>query len=128
MKLLGIDYGSKKIGVAITNAEGTMAFPRYVLQNDENLLIKIEKVLEKEDVEEIVLGKSLDYKGEPNSIMEKIEEFKKDLEKKFKLKVHYEEEFLTSAEAQRLQGRNKMIDASAAALILKSYLEKKKND
>lgn len=128
MKLLGIDYGLKKVGVAITNDEETMAFPRYVFQNDKNLLAKIEKVSEEDKIKEVVLGKSMNYKGEPNTIMSKIEEFKKELEKELKMKVHYEDEFLTSIEATRIQGRNEMIDASAAALILKSFLEKRKSD
>jgi putative Holliday junction resolvase len=128
MKLLGIDYGLKKVGVAITNDEETIAFPRYVFQNDKNLLAKIEKISEEDEIKEVVLGKSLNYKGEPNVIMSKIEEFKKELEKELKMKVHYEDEFLTSVEATRIQGRNEMVDASAATLILKSFLDKRKND
>jgi len=124
MKLLGIDYGSKKVGVAISDEEGTMAFPRYVLQNDNRLVEKISKICDTEKITEVVIGRSLNYKGQPNNIMVKITEFKEDLEKGKKLKVHLEDEFLTSAEAARIQGNVEMLDASAAAIILRSYMEK----
>jgi putative holliday junction resolvase len=123
-KLLGIDYGEKRVGVAISNEERKMAFPRYVLQNDDKLLEKIAKVCTDEGIEEVVIGRSLDYKNQPNHIMEEIEEFGKTLEKKMGFKVYYENEFLTSAEARRIQGGTDMLDASAAALILRSFIEK----
>ncbi|TSC67424.1 MAG: hypothetical protein CEO19_233 [Parcubacteria group bacterium Gr01-1014_73] len=56
--------------------------------------------------------------------MKNIREFKIRLEKETGLFVHFEPEFLTSAEAARLQGKNAKLDAAAAALILKSFLEK----
>jgi len=123
-KILGIDYGEKRIGVAITDEERKMAFPKYVLQNDKRLVEKISKICENEKVEEIVLGRSLDYKNQPNTIMAKIEELAKTLEKEKGLKVFLEDEFLTSAEAMRIQGDNDMIDAAAAAIILRSFIEK----
>ena len=61
-----------------------------------------------------------------NEIMKKISPFVKDLEEKLGLPVHMHPEFLTSMEAERLQGKNDMHDASAAALILKSYLDTNK--
>ncbi|MEK9183941.1 MAG: Holliday junction resolvase RuvX, partial [Patescibacteria group bacterium] len=92
--------------------------------------------------DKIVLGRSLNYKGEPNLIMKRIKLFKKQLEKAANLDIVYEDETLTTAEARRpLRGermrppiankRKKMtiakktVDASAAALILKSFLDKK---
>jgi len=125
-KLLGIDFGSKRVGIAISNEEQTMAFPRYVLQNDNMLLEKIEKICGDESIEEIVVGESLNYKREPNVIMSKANYFIENLKKQKKYKVYLEEEFLTSQEARRIQGENELLDASAAALILKSFMEKQK--
>jgi len=56
--------------------------------------------------------------------MDEILNFKKDLEKHFNITVHMEPEFLTSAQAEVIQGKNYKIDASAAAIILQSYLDK----
>ncbi|PIP86644.1 Holliday junction resolvase RuvX [Candidatus Campbellbacteria bacterium CG11_big_fil_rev_8_21_14_0_20_44_21] len=123
-KLLGIDFGSKRVGVAISDDRRTMAFPKYVLQNDGSLPEKIEKICRDEEIKEVVVGQSLNYKKEPNLIMNKITDFVKNLETQKKLIVHLEDEFLTSAEARRIQGDTELLDASAAALILKSFLER----
>ena len=123
-KILGIDYGEKRVGIAITSEDRKMAFPRYVLQNDDKLVDKISKIALDEGVEEIVIGRSLDYKNQPNHIMSSIEELGRVLSKERKFKIYYENEFLTSAEAKRIQGENEMLDASAAAIILRSFIEK----
>ena len=124
MRYLGVDFGSKRIGLAVSDDEGKMAFPCSVVQNNENLLNEIEKIIEKEKIEAIVIGESKNFQGEPNKIMAEIEEFKKILKEKIKLEIYFELEFLTSSQAKQIQGENKMHDASAAAIILQSYLDK----
>src|SRR3990167_5312488 len=128
MKFLGIDYGAKRVGIALGDSNGGMAFPRTVLPNNKKLISAIKELCDKEHITEIVLGESLDYKMKPNVIMEKITLFKKELEDAIGLPVHFEREFMTSAAAEHLQGKGEMIDASAAALILQSYLDKKRNN
>jgi putative transcription antitermination factor YqgF len=127
MKYLSIDYGAKRVGIATGDSSGGIAFPHAVLPNDKKLISAIKELCDKEHVAEIVLGESLDYKMKPNVIMEKIAPFKKALEDAMGIPVHFEREFMTSAAAEHLQGKGEMIDASAAALILQSYLDKKKN-
>jgi methionine--tRNA ligase beta chain len=73
-------------------------------------------------VSEVVIGESLNFKQEPNQIMAQIKAFAHELQKKSQLPVHFEPEFFTSAEAEHIQGKTDKHDASAAALILKSYL------
>ena len=126
MKYLGIDYGEKNVGVAVSDDGGNLAFAKVVLKNDKNLLGNILKIYDKEKINEVVLGESFDFSGQPNLIMKDILSFKKKLENN-EIKVNLEPEFLTSAEAERIQGKNDKIDSSAAALILKRYLEKKIN-
>ncbi|OGG40399.1 hypothetical protein A3A21_03210 [Candidatus Jorgensenbacteria bacterium RIFCSPLOWO2_01_FULL_45_25b] len=126
MKFLGIDYGKKRVGIAVSNDDGTMAFPRVVLQNNTYLIGQILGLAKGVGSSEIVLGLSLDNKGAPNIIMKEIEKFKRAL-KHAGLAVHYEEEFYTSAEAARIQGKEAGNDASAAALILQSFLDRQKN-
>lgn len=125
MKILGIDYGEKNIGIALSDEGHSFAFPHSVLKNDEYLYKNIEKIIKEENISEIVVGESLDYKKKENPIMVEIKKFVKELEEKFKLPVNYEEEILTSVQARRIQGHTKTIDASAASLILNSYLERK---
>ena len=128
MRYLGIDYGAKRIGTATGDSDGGMAFPHAVLPNDKKLISTIKELCDKEHIAEIILGESLDYKMKPNVIMEKITLFKKELEDAIGLPVHFEREFMTSAAAEHLQGKGEMIDASAAALILQSYIDKKRNN
>src|SRR3989344_3242712 len=127
MKYLGIDYGIKRVGLAVSDSEGKMAFPLDVLSNDKRLIARIKQACSSEKIQSIVIGESQDFKGKDNPIMKDAKDFLKALKKSINLPTHWEPEFLTSAEAERLQGRHGMLDASAAALILKSYLDKKGN-
>ena len=146
MRYLGLDYGTKRIGVALSDEKGKMAFAYGVIANrgTEKVSAEIKKICAENSVGKIVLGKSLNYKGELNPIMAEIEPFKTVLEKETSLPVIYENETLTSAEARRpLEGLRKRpavlskrkspekekkagmkVDASAAALILRNYLDK----
>lgn len=126
MLLMGIDYGEKRVGVASTDERGEFALPRAVLPNDEHLIPEIIKMCEEQKIERVVLGESRDFKGEPNAIQAKIAEFKTALED-HGIEVVLHPEMLTSAEAVRLQGESPMLDASAAALILKSYIDSRKH-
>ena len=127
MKYLGIDFGGKRIGVAVSDEDGKMAFPHSVILNSKNTLDEIEEIIEKEKIESIVIGESKDFKNMPNKIMVEIEKFKKELEEKTKLEVFYQAEFMTSAEAEHIQGKNDMHDASAATIILQSFLDKEQH-
>jgi putative holliday junction resolvase len=123
-KYLGIDFGNKRVGIAVSDDGGKIAFPHSVIPNNEKLLEEIKEIIEKEKIEEIIMGESKNFKGEPNKIMASISEFKKELEGKTKLKVSLEPEFLTSVQAEQIQGKTDMHDASAAAIILQSFLDK----
>jgi len=126
MRLLGIDYGSKRIGIALSDDGGEFAIPVIVIENTKNNIKEIVDLANKNLVKEIVIGESKNYKGEDNAIMEKSLELKNKLEEKG-FKVYMEPEFMTSMNAERFQGKNDMLDASAAALILQSYLDRRKN-
>jgi len=126
MKHLGIDFGEKRIGVAISDDSGRLAFPHSVLENGKNILTDVEKIIKSENVEKIIIGESKDFEGKDNKVMEEIRKFKKLLEEKFGLPVIFEPEFMTSSQAKILQGENALHDASAAAIILQSFLDKNK--
>ena len=126
MRYLGIDFGAKRVGLAVSDDTGRMAFPYLVLENGGNLLEDIVLIIKKEKIGEVVVGESTDFKGEPNKIMKGIKEFSEILKNKIDLPIFFEPEFLTSAQALHLQGKNKMHDASAATIILQSYLDRLK--
>jgi putative Holliday junction resolvase len=126
MKYLGIDYGTKRIGIAVSDDSGRLAFAHTVLENRGDTVNLVTEICKKERIEAIVLGESKDFSGKENTIMTAVRKLKKNLEEKLKLPVYFEPEFMTSLEAKHIQGENEMHDASAAALILKSYLDKQK--
>ena len=124
-KILGIDFGLSKIGLAVS--EGILAEPLKVLRfnTTEDALVKIVQLVEMEEIEVIVVGISEGEMGK------KSKEFGEILKKKLKIKVDYQDETLTTYTAQELSrdagiGRKKrreMEDAYSAALILQSYID-----
>ena len=126
MRYLGIDYGTKRVGISLSDVEGMMAFPNSVMQNTPTLLEDILSLCDKEEVSEVVIGESKNLDGTPNPLMTYIEEFIKNWKKKTTILISTEPEFLTSHQAQKIQGKNNMLDASAATIILQSYLDRKR--
>lgn len=122
MKLMAIDYGEKRVGIASTDDSGKFAIPRAVWPNDEDLIHRVLEFRHKEKIDKIVLGESKNYRGEPNPIQKQISAFKKILEE-HGLEVVYHPEILTTLEARRLQGNTDLTDASAAALILRNFID-----
>ncbi len=125
MKLLGIDYGTKKVGVAISDEMGNFAFPHSVLLNDEQLIPSLTKIIEHEGIGEVVIGESKNYSMGNNPLMQDVSIFKNALMESAGVETHLELEILTTQQATREQGGTNMTDASAAALILGSFLQKR---
>lgn len=124
MRHLGIDYGTKRVGIAVSDIKGKIAFPKLVLDNDENLLQAIGDIVNQYEVSVIVVGRSLDNSSKPNAVQSAIDDLVTDLTLQFGLPVHMETEHYTTQAAVRIQGRNKQTDASAASLILDSFLQR----
>jgi putative Holliday junction resolvase len=131
MRILGIDYGSKRIGIAVSDEEASFAIPRTVLPNDAKILDEIDRLLIGEGVSKIVIGDPGD-----NQISSEVKSFVTKLEEKFSLPVILEKEFMTSMHVSQFQGRKPIArlekqdqspkrDDSAAALILQRYLDRK---
>ncbi|HUQ30433.1 MAG TPA: Holliday junction resolvase RuvX [Candidatus Paceibacterota bacterium] len=131
MRYLGIDYGNKKIGLALSDEAGTMGFPHGILHNSPHALDEVCALIAKENVGAVVIGDSKDFSGADNAIAKDARAFGKLLTERAGMPIFYESEVLTSAEARRTQVREEKsrapksrapIDDSAAALILTSYL------
>ena len=124
MKYLGIDYGTKRVGIATSDDGGRMAFPLRVMLNSRSLVAHIVKICKDEHIEMIVVGESIDFNNRHNQIMKEIIPFADSLKVATGLPVEFMNEVLSSREAAHIQGDNKANDASAAAIILQSYLNK----
>lgn len=125
MRYLGIDYGTKRVGLAVSDDGGTMAFPYAILENNKKLFEQIINIVGKESLKMIVVGESLDYKGNPNIVMKEMGAFVEKLTRELSVPVVYEREFLSTQQARFFQKDKKRVDDSAAAIILQSYLDKK---
>lgn len=126
MRKMGIDYGKKRVGVAFTDDAGLMAFPHGVLENNTDLLSTLCDLIAQKEVDEVVIGYSLNKDGKPNEIQRAIEELITDLTLQVGVPVHLEPEQYSTQEAIRFQGRNANTDASAAAIILNSFITRSK--
>lgn len=127
---LGIDYGTKRIGVAVSDADWKLAFPVSVIQNGpskkerDSALHQIRDICDSKEAFVVVIGESKDFKNKDNQIMEEVREFAEYLTDEFGLEVVYEPEIFSTLQAARIQGEHEKIDASAAAVILQSYLDR----
>ncbi|MBU3668777.1 MAG: Holliday junction resolvase RuvX [Candidatus Taylorbacteria bacterium] len=127
---VGLDYGTKRIGVSVSDKEWKMAFPLEVVKNGpskmerESALNNIRSICDSHDSNVIVMGESKDFKNKDNAIMEEVRGFKEYLEEEFGFEVVFEPEMLSTLQASRIQGEHDRIDASAAAIILQSYLDR----
>lgn len=136
MRILGIDYGEKRVGLAISSPVGFMAqgLPTIERMGGKGLFEELADVIKEKEVGEIVVGLP---KNMNNTIGEKAEEvlqFVERLKSKFNLPVHAVDERLTTVRAHRVmteakmpkKGKKKRVDMIAAQFILQSYLDRKK--
>jgi putative Holliday junction resolvase len=123
LKHLGIDFGSKRIGLAISDDTASVAFPYKTIINTAKAFDEILEIIQFERISKVVIGESKDKDMKDNPIMELVHEFKKKLEEK-SIDTDFHNEFFSSAQVLSTMGQqNKAIDASAAAIILQSYLD-----
>lgn len=140
MKHLGIDYGTKKVGIAVSDEGGTIAFPKMILQNTPNLCSEISKYISDESIQKVVVGKSLDSQGEDNQVQQHITRFIKQLKDATDIEIIEQDERGSSIAARsHLYGKGNIanvrwtgkdnekkrqnVDAGAAAIILQRYLD-----
>lgn len=129
MRHLGIDFGTKRVGIAFSDEAGQMGFPHGILPNDGRLIDEVLALMERKEVGRVVIGESRDYAGNENPVAKDAKAFAQLLERRSGVSVDFEPEILTTQEARRdFEGvrvpGNAAVDASAAALILTSYLSR----
>ncbi len=140
MRILGIDFGQKRIGVAISDPLGITAQPVTVIAKGKTFSEDIEALTQTmsqyDGIQEIVVGLPITMKGEIGIQAQKVQEFVKALEEALPVKVSTFDERLTTAAVEKTlisaglsrQKRKKVIDKSAASFMLQSYLDVKQND
>ena len=85
-KLVGIDYGTKRVGVAVSDTEGTIAFPKATFPNDRTLMPELVTLIRKENATTVVVGESMKNDGEENPIMKNVRNYYQSKIKKSRLR------------------------------------------
>ena len=133
-RILGLDVGSKTIGVAVSDPLGITAQGLETIrrQNKRMDFERLEKVIQKYEVAEIVIGYPLRLSGAEGTQAEKMQSFARTIQERFHLPVHLWDERLTSAQASRvlrdsemsIKRRSEVVDRLAAVLILQSWMDR----
>ena len=124
MVIIAIDFGEKKIGLAVGNTETMTSSPISIFKKTKtgfNWAELTNQILEWEP-SKIIIGKPLNMDGTRSHIMEKVESFGKKLESLIDIDIEFYDERLTSFEARQLDEDSEMIDDVAAKIILDSWL------
>lgn len=135
MRTIGMDYGSKTLGISLSDESKTLASPIETIRYNtkEELFSKIDNYFEKYELDEIILGNPINLDGSISKRSEETLEFKKELESRYKKNVIMEDERLTTVIVNnmlienntRRENRKKVVDKLAATIILQGYLDRK---
>ncbi|MBQ9104659.1 MAG: Holliday junction resolvase RuvX [Mailhella sp.] len=133
MKYLAIDYGTKRVGIAVSDMDGHFAFPRCTLKRETKAAFWAEflALLENERAEAIVLGLPLHVDGTECLTTRQVRNFAESLKRRTDLPIYWMNEVLSSnAAEQRLYDQGlgyakvkEIVDQHAAAVILESFLD-----
>ena len=134
-RILGIDYGTKRVGIAISDPLGIIASPLETVAR-KRVVDKIKEILQEFPFKKIVVGYPLRTDGKKGQRAEEVEKFANKLEKIFTIKTELWDESYSTVEAERIMrtaGRKPSrekpsVDKIAAAVILQSYLDERKEE
>ena len=131
-RILAIDYGKKRMGLALSDPLLTFAYAFKTLPNDPKFFGELASIIEEKEVAKIILGLPLKESGESYGLTEEVKKFKQTLEKKYGLEVILKDERYSSSVAKDMiiesvtkkkKRKDKgALDRSAAAVILQDYL------
>ena len=134
-RIIGIDFGLSKVGVAISDPSGIISMPLEVIRynRQEDLIESLKKIALEKNVKTFIIGYPLNMNYKENSMTEIINKFK-DVMEKNSFEVYLEDERLSSEYAKKIMvqqdiktGKNKeMVDVLAASIILQTFLNRKK--
>lgn len=132
-RIMGIDYGKKRIGIALSDPLKTFAYSHSTISNDTKRIIMLTKIIQEKSVNKIILGIPDEVKKTKTSIVNEVLKFKDELTATFSIEVLLWDETYTSVIAEkkilesvssRKKRQNKsLIDMNSAAIILQEYLD-----
>jgi putative holliday junction resolvase len=136
-RLLGLDPGTRRCGVAVSDSDRRLVFPRPALPADETFLAALRKVLEEERIVGIVIGRPVSLSGSPTQSTALSDSLLAAISNEFpQMLVEQWDERLTTVEAERAlrmaghsqKDQKKIIDSAAATVMLQSYCDAQRVD
>ena len=137
MRALGIDFGLKRVGLAVSDRTGSLVSPLRTLTRTtrDALFDELMEIIQNESIETVVVGLPLSLEGEDTLTTRQARNFAESLQRRVAVPVHLMDERLTSAEAEEelnaagLRGKRKKmaLDSQAAVIILRSWLENERS-
>ncbi len=135
MRYLAIDYGLKRTGLAVCDADETLASPLVVLTGQGGLIEKIRRIITDQAVDAIVFGLPLNMDGAEGDQAKRVRDFAAELIKQIELPLFFQDERLSSFDAEKKlaalgitrKKKKKHLDAVAAATILQAFLDAPEN-
>ena len=134
-RVIGIDFGLSKVGIAISDPSGIISMPLETIRykNQKDLIERLKKIALEKNVKTLVIGYPLNMNYKENSMTEIIDKFKVVMESN-DFEIYLEDERLSSQYAKKIMiqqdiktGKNKeMVDVLSASIILQTYLDRKK--
>ena len=128
MKILGLDIGEKRIGIAISDRDEKLSAPYGIIKNDCNFKPNIEKIISEYHIKKIVIGMPYTLRGDIGPQARKVIEFVKDNINFENVDIDYFDERFTSSipeyNIKKSNRKKKDIDKLSAAIILQDYLDK----
>jgi putative holliday junction resolvase len=134
MRILGLDIGDKRIGVAVSDEMEILSMPLEVIENDEKIEEELKEVINKYNIKKIVVGIPYTLKGEVGSQAKKVIDFIENVLVKMGIEIDYiDERYTTKIPLRNLNkykknNKNKQIDKYSACIILEDYLNRNKED
>ncbi len=133
-RVLGVDFGSRRIGLALSDVMGITACPLTVInrESNEKTFVELGRIIKEQDISLIVVGDPLNMDGSSGVLTEDVRSFANKLQEKFNIDIKFIDERLTTLQANRIleeeadfsrEKRKGLRDKVAAALILQSYLD-----
>jgi putative Holliday junction resolvase len=132
-RIMAIDFGLRRIGIALSDPLKKFASPYTTIINDEKVFDNLKKIIEEKSVEKILLGLPDDSPDSAKSVLKDVLKFKKELEEKFKLEIILwnethtskiaEQRIIDSVKSKKKRQNKGLIDMHSAAIILSEYLD-----
>ncbi len=127
MRYIGLDFGTKRIGVAVSDGDGKLAFARTIIDASGDVRSALNEIISEEPTAGIVVGVPIGFSGQESEMAEQARAFASSLES-LGIPIFLENEILTSSASRTLRPDVDHIDAGASALMLQGFLDRKRRE